>query len=80
MEMILSEIGRDKGEQIVTFGDGPVEMRATWRVGGVRVGVASDEKKRFNINPRKRERLILGGAQIVIPDFSQYRELMRLIF
>jgi rfaE bifunctional protein kinase chain/domain len=33
IEMILSKIGRDKCEQIVTFGDGPVEMRATWRVG-----------------------------------------------
>ncbi len=59
-----------KPEECYVFGDGPVEMREAARRGFTRIGLVSDEKQRFGINPDKRSRLILGGAQALIPDFS----------
>ncbi len=59
-----------KPEECYVFGDGPVEMREAAKRGFTRVGLVSDEKHRFGINPHKRSRLILGGAQALIPDFS----------
>ncbi len=57
-------------EECYIFGDGPVEMREAAKRGFTRIGLVSDEKQRFGINGKKRSRLILGGAQILIPDFS----------
>lgn len=57
-------------EECYVFGDGPVEMREAAKRGFTRIGLVSDEKQRFGINIKKRSRLILGGAQILIPDFS----------
>ncbi len=47
LERILAEIGPKGLAGLVTFGDGPVEMRETRRRGGYCVGVASDEVRRF---------------------------------
>ena len=74
VERILSEIG-GAFHQLVAFGDGPVEMRETVRRGAYAVGVASDEMRRFGMNPEKRSRLIRAGALAVVPDFSQWPKL-----
>jgi len=74
LERILSEIG-GAFEQVVAFGDGPVEIRETTRRGGYAVGIASDEVRRFGMNPEKRSRLIRAGADAIIPDFSQGERL-----
>jgi len=74
LERILSEVG-GAYEQIVAFGDGPVEMRETSRRGAYTVGVASDEVRRFGHNEDKRRRLIRAGAGTVVPDFSQWKKL-----
>jgi len=63
----------------VTFGDGPVEIQETRKAGGIAVGVASDELRRFGLNPAKRSRLIQAGADLVVPDFSQAEALAELI-
>jgi phosphoglycolate phosphatase-like HAD superfamily hydrolase len=60
IEGILSEID-GAADQIVTFGDGPVEIRESGRRGAFAVGVASDELRRFGMNPEKRHRLIRNG-------------------
>lgn len=80
IEKILREIGEENADRIVTFGDGPVEIRETWKRGGVGVGVASDELRRFGLNPAKRRRLILAGASVVVSDFSQASVLEELLF
>ena len=80
LKKILAEIGKEQGRRIITFGDGPVEMRETRKVEGRCVGVASDEIRRFGLNPDKRRRLILAGAQVIISDFSQYEKLLALLF
>ncbi len=79
LESIIRE-NRLSGSQVVCFGDGPVELRETKKCGGVAVGVASDEVRRYGLNPAKRSRLIKAGADLVIPDFSQGNSLLRVLF
>jgi beta-phosphoglucomutase-like phosphatase (HAD superfamily) len=83
VERILAEIGKEGGalesRRVVTFGDGPVEMRETRRRGGYAVGVASDEVRRFGWNMRKRTRLIRSGADLVVPDFTQWTQLLEAL-
>ncbi|MGA2480804.1 MAG: HAD family hydrolase [Spirochaetia bacterium] len=79
VERILAEIGVGGAGSVVTFGDGPVEMRETKRRGGYTVGVASDELRRFGLNERKRTRVIRAGADLVVPDFSQWKTLLGLL-
>jgi rfaE bifunctional protein kinase chain/domain len=78
LERILAEISAQEAGSLVTFGDGPVEIRETKRRGGCAVGVASDEIRRFGANPRKRARVIRAGADLVVPDFSQWKRLLPL--
>jgi rfaE bifunctional protein kinase chain/domain len=78
LNRILNAIG-DASESLVTFGDGPVEIRETRKRGGITVGIASNEQKRFGLNERKRSRLIKAGADIIVPDFSQYKSLLGLL-
>jgi hypothetical protein len=70
LERILGEIG-GAFDQVIAFGDGPVEVRETTRRGGYSVGLASDEVRRFGLNLEKRARLIRAGAHAIVPDFSQ---------
>ncbi len=71
MEKIIKSLpSHIKPEECYVFGDGPVEMREAAKRGFTGIGLVSDEKQRFGINPDKRSRLILGGAQALIPDFS----------
>jgi len=78
LERILAEVGDIHG-RVVTFGDGPVEVRETHVRGGLAVGVASDEVRRFDLNQSKRSRLIRAGASVIIPDFSQMSQLLDLL-
>jgi phosphoglycolate phosphatase len=64
------------GRQLLAFGDGFVEIEETKRVGGIAVGVASDEVHRQGINDWKRDRLIEAGADIIIPDFREQQQLL----
>ena len=65
---------------MVTFGDGPVEMRECRKRDGISIGIASDEIRRHSLNLEKRVRLIKAGAHIVVPDFSQLPQLLDLLF
>lgn len=79
-KMVLDRIVRENnlaGHQFATFGDGPVEMRETQKVGGLCIGVASDELRRFGWNRSKRARLIRAGASLLVPDFSQLPALLK---
>lgn len=78
LERIIREHGL-RGSDVVTFGDGPVEMRETRKRGGLAVGLCSDETRRFGANPAKRARLIRGGANLLVPDFSTLDALLRAL-
>jgi rfaE bifunctional protein kinase chain/domain len=79
LDRILDLIGESEPGQIATFGDGPIEIRETHKKGGITIGIASNELKRYGLNPVKRTRLIKAGADIIIPDFSQLSELLSLL-
>ena len=79
LEGILAELGPSRAGRLVTFGDGPVEIRETKKRGGFAVGVASDEVRRAGWNWSKRTRLIRAGADIVVPDFSRWKTLLQLL-
>jgi rfaE bifunctional protein kinase chain/domain len=79
LDRILDKIGESGTGQMVVFGDGPVEIRETYKRGGVTVGIASNEMKRHSLNESKRTRLIKAGADIIIPDFSQLPLLLKLL-
>jgi rfaE bifunctional protein kinase chain/domain len=79
LDRILNSIGVNASGKVVTFGDGPVEIRETRKRGGITVGVASNELRRYGLNEHKRKRLIKAGADFVVPDFSQYQQLLGLL-
>jgi phosphoglycolate phosphatase len=82
-KMIIDRIIRDnglRGEELLGFGDGYVEIEEIKRVGGIAVAVASDEVRREGINAWKRERLIRAGADIVIPEYRRRDRLLELLF
>jgi phosphoglycolate phosphatase-like HAD superfamily hydrolase len=79
IDRILSENNLN-GSQLVTFGDGYVEIEDTKSVGGIAVGVATDEAARQGVDEWKRERLIAAGADLVVPDFGQHQQLVAYLF
>ena len=71
MGNIIKELSGGKaGKKVIVFGDGPVEIREGKKNGFLTVGVLSNEAARFGLNLNKRERLVLAGADVLIPDFS----------
>jgi len=79
IDRILSE-NNLRGEELLGFGDGFVEIEEIKRVGGVAVAVASDEVRRQGVNVWKRERLIRAGADIVIPEYRGRDRLLGFLF
>ena len=82
-KMIIERILKEnnlRGEELIGFGDGFVEIEEIKRAGGVAVAVASDEVKRQGIHPWKRDRLVRAGADMVIGDYRHHDWLMRTLF
>jgi phosphoglycolate phosphatase len=69
---------RIRGESLLAFGDGPVEIQLTKTAGGLAVGVASDEDANGSgkMHAQKLVQLRQAGADVLIPD---YREADKLI-
>ena len=82
-KMVIERILHDHslaGEELLSFGDGFVEIEEIQRVGGVAVAVASDEVNRRGINAWKRNRLVRAGADIVIPEYRRHEQLLQFLF
>jgi len=82
-EMLINRILQEhnlKNEELVAFGDGYVEIENAKAVGGIAVGVASDEVRRQGIDAWKRSRLIRAGADLIIPEFRQWRPLVAYLY
>ncbi len=76
IQRVLSEENL-KGSEFVAFGDGYVEIENTKEVGGVAVGVATEERLRSGVlDEWKRERLITAGADVIIPDFAEQERVV----
>ena len=81
IERILRE-NRVPGAQLLSFGDGYVEIQNTKEAGGLAVAVASDEANNGSgrIDEWKRNRLLGVGADVVIPDYRDAAPLLEKIF
>jgi beta-phosphoglucomutase-like phosphatase (HAD superfamily) len=80
--MIIEQMIRDMqlpGSQVLGFGDGFVEIEEIKKIGGLAVGVASNEVERRGINAWKRNRLIQAGADLIIGDYRRCDALCRVI-
>jgi phosphoglycolate phosphatase-like HAD superfamily hydrolase len=79
VERILRENGL-RGEELLAFGDGFVEIEEVKKAGGVAVAVASDEANRRGVHAWKRDRLVRAGADIVIPEYREHEALLAYLF
>jgi phosphoglycolate phosphatase-like HAD superfamily hydrolase len=82
-KMVIERLLRDnglRGEELLGFGDGFVEIEEIKRVGGVAVAVASDEVNRRGVNAWKRDRLVRAGADVVIPEYRRVGRLLDYLF
>ena len=68
-----------KGEELLVVGDGPVEVSIGKKVGGLTIGVASNEKRGYGWNLRKFQRLKECGSNLLIPDFTLRDDLIFFI-
>ena len=80
-KIVIERILRDnriEGAQLLSFGDGYVEIENTKEVGGLAVAVASDEANNGSgrMDEWKRQRLLGVGADAVIPDFRDGTALL----
>jgi rfaE bifunctional protein kinase chain/domain len=78
LERIFSSVGA-AGDEVMVTGDGPVELREGKKRGALCLGVASHEICRYGLDETKRTRVIRAGADYVVPDFSQLKQLKPLL-
>jgi phosphoglycolate phosphatase len=69
-----------QGNQFLGFGDGYVEIEEVKNVGGIAVGVASEEPACTEVDQWKRLRLIGVGADYIVPNFLCREELVSRLF
>ena len=69
-----------RGEEIVCFGDGYVEIEEVKLVGGVTVGVATKEPACAEVDDWKRQRLISVGADYIVPNYLALPRLLEALF
>jgi len=69
-----------QGNEFLGFGDGYVEIEEVKNVGGVAVGVASEEPACAKVDQWKRQRLIGVGADYIVPNYLCGEELFSSLF
>jgi len=81
-ELVIKQILAEnniQGADIVSFGDGYIEIQLVNEVGGYTIAVATEEEKRTGINQWKRERLLSAKADAVVGDFSEWQRLFDFV-
>jgi phosphoglycolate phosphatase-like HAD superfamily hydrolase len=63
-------------KSLIAIGDGPAEIVAIKRVGGLAIGLASNEVTGSGVDPLKREHLIKAGADMIIGDYRCWPRLL----
>jgi phosphoglycolate phosphatase len=69
-----------RGDEIVGFGDGYVEIEEVKLAGGVTVGVATKEPECAEVDDWKRRRLIGAGADFIVPNYLAHERLLDTLF
>jgi phosphoglycolate phosphatase-like HAD superfamily hydrolase len=80
MERLLKEEGIS-GKNLLSFGDGPVEIAEAKRLGGVAIAIASNEDHNGSgiMDPWKYQQLMDAGADAILPDFRDPAALLQKI-
>lgn len=80
IERILKE-NNINGGQLLSIGDGYVEIQNTKEVGGIAIAVASDEANNGSgrVDEWKRNRLLSVGADVVIPDYRDAETVLKIV-
>ena len=68
------------GNEFLGFGDGYVEIENVKSVGGIAVGVATDEKECLAVDTWKRDRLAGVGADYIVPNYLNLAGLRQHLF
>ena len=76
----IIDSAENRGEEFIGFGDGYVEIENVKSVGGVAVGVASDEPACAKVDEWKRTRLVNSGADWIVPHFNTTPALLSTLF
>ncbi|MBQ6466891.1 MAG: HAD family hydrolase [Clostridia bacterium] len=79
-EAVLKKLFSEKhfsGRELLVIGDGKVEIALGKQYGAFALGAATDEEKRCGVNPVKRNRLIIAGADVITGDFSDTNRILR---
>ena len=71
---------RLSGEELLGVGDGFVEIEEVVRVGGIAVGVASDELCRGGLSEWKVRRLNDAGAHVIVPHYGEPEKLVAYLW
>ena len=82
-QMVIERILREydlHGPELAVIGDGYVEIENAKSVGGLAIGVASDEANPGGLDEWKRRRLIAAGADAIVRDYAELRSLLRYLF
>ncbi len=79
IERLLADPGV-RGEMMLAFGDGYVEIEEVKRAGGLAVGVATDEPECAVTNDWKRRRLIAAGADCIIANYLHLGNVLETLF
>ncbi len=80
IERILRENNVD-GAKLLGLGDGYVEIDNIKTAGGTAIAVASDESgKSGKADPWKRNRLLGVGADMVIPDYTDFETVCKILW
>lgn len=69
-----------RGDELLGFGDGFVEIKNVKDVGGIAVGLATAEPECQTVDQWKRQRLIGVGADFIVPNFLAREELLAELF
>lgn len=81
-ELVIRDIIRENqltGNELLSFGDGFVEIELVDGIGGYTVGVATDEAHKMGVDQHKRARLLEAGADMIIPDFTEAENLVHIL-
>lgn len=81
-ELVIKDIFNNHSinpNELISFGDGYVEIELVVNLGGYAIGVATDEENKCGINEWKRNRLIAAGAGAIIPDFASPQDIIDFI-
>jgi phosphoglycolate phosphatase-like HAD superfamily hydrolase len=76
----IMDLAGSRGDHLLGFGDGYVEIQEVKQAGGVAVGVATDEPECQAVDQWKRRRLMGAGADYIIPNYLCHDELLAALF